>query len=447
MIDKPISTSLWAKLGASLLVCLNLVVCAAKAQQNPIDTELARAYFHDAQIASGRDHGALWGQELYGPLLFIDPGTHAVVANQPDREGKLTLRDGLYVGTLPAEIIPANTAVDWAGMAWTMVVWPPPELRQPRVHLLMHECFHRVAAGIGLKADDVSPSHLDQRDGRIWLEMEWRALEQAIWHQGAARQKVIADALYFRAFRRSLFPGASAKENAQEINEGLAEYTGVKLSTASPEEFALVADGALRQAADSHPNFVRSFAYVSGPVYGFLLDATGTPWRRGLTSQSDLGTLLAPASEVELPAAQADEAVRRARCYDGDEVIALETQRDRDRQARLAGARQRFINGPVLVLPASANINFGFDPNHVLSVDEKSTVYESGQVSGAWGVLRAPGGFLIVRGANRIVCVQVSAPTDASVRPLKGDGWTLDLAPGWSLEPGPRPGDFTLGEN
>lgn len=450
MVDKPICIAWWRwleTLSLYLMVSLTLVVCAAKAQQTPTDPRLAKAYFHDAEVASDHDHGNLWGKELYGPLLFIDPGTHSVVANQPDREGRLTLRDGVYVGKLPAEMFPANTAVEWAGVTWTMVTWPPPELRQPRVLLLMHECLHRVAPAIGLNPALALPSHLDQRDGRIWLEMEWRALEQAMWRQGAARHQAVADALYFRAFRRSLFPGAAAQENALEINEGLAEYTGVKLSTASPEEMAMVVDTALRQASDRHPNFVRSFAYVSGPAYGFLLDAVGTPWRRGLTPQFDFGILLARASGIEIPAAKEVEAIGRARSYDGDEVIALETQRDRQRQTQLAAARRRFITGPVLVLPVGALFNYGFDSNHVVSVNESSTVYEGGQVSDVWGVLRAPDGFLIVRESNRVVCVQVPAPAKPQERPLKGDGWTLDLSPGWKLEPGPRPGDFTLNKN
>jgi hypothetical protein len=38
----------------------------------------------------------------------------------------------------------------------------------------------------------------------------------------------------------------------------------------------------------------------------------------------------------------------------------------------------------------------------------------------------------------------VSAPRDPSSRPLAGDGWTLDLAPEWSAEPGARLGDVRL---
>lgn len=206
----------------------------------------------------------------------------------------------------------------------------------------------------------------------------------------------------------------------------------------------MVEDAALRQAHDRHPNFVRSFAYVSGPAYGILLDYAAPTWRKGLTPQSDLGALLARSAGIKLPAPNKKEAVRRAQAYQGDEIIALETQRNRERQARLTAARKRFVDDPVLILPVGEQFSYGFDPNHVLSVDESSTVYEGGQVSDIWGVLHSPDGFLIVRRANRVLRVQVPAPVNSQERPLKGEGWTLELAPGWSLAPGPRPGDSTL---
>jgi len=357
----------------------------------------------------------------------------------------LSPTNGVYSGKLPESVGIANTAIQWSGVEWTMVMWPMPEFRQPRTRLLLHECFHRIQSKIGLSPKDSSNNHLDTRDGRIWLQMEWRALERAIWSQGPTRYKAIADALYFRAYRRSLFPGAAASENALELNEGLAEYTGVKLSSQSPEEFAMLADSTLRQAPDRHPNFVRSFAYDSGPAYGFLLDVTGDNWRRGITLQSDLGQLLARAYAVHVPEVGQEQAAQRARFYDGDEVIALETRRDRDRQAKLADARKRFVDGPVLILPVGSQFNYGFDPNNVVGIDESSTVYlGSAQVSDTWGVLKAANGFMLVRQSGRVVRVQVPAPSDANARPLQGDGWTLDLEKGWTTRAGDRQGDVVL---
>ncbi len=417
----------------------------SRASEAPIDYAVAAQYFREAHDASTRDRSALWGVPLYGPLLFVDPGTRTVVANQQDREGKLEPREGVFVGKLPPEATLANTAMTWAGVEWTMVLWPLPQYRQDRVRLLMHECFHRIEPKLGLKAIDVMNNHLESLDGRIWLRMEWRALEQALWKKGEERRKAIEDALYFRSFRRSLFPVAAAAENALELNEGLAEYTGMKLSTASMAEFAVVADPALREAPAGRPNFVRSFAYVSGPAYGFLLDALGASWRTSLTPKSDLGQLLAGATRIEFHAIDRSGAFRRAEAYDGKEVIAIETRRQARREEQIASARKRFIEGPILILPVGNEFNYSFDPNAVVAVDESSTLYNGNvQVTDVWGILQSSDGVLMVRQGGRIVRIQVPAPAEKNVRPIKGDHWTLELKGGWTVAPPSRPGDLTL---
>jgi hypothetical protein len=430
----------------SILVITSLSASTiARAKQNSIDTALAAQYFREAEAASRRDAGAMWKVPLYGPMFFVDPDTHMVVANQADREGKLHAQDGVYVGQLPAEMGTANTAVHWAGLDWTMVNWPLPEDRQPRLRLMMHECFHRIQPQLSVGASGAGNNQLDMLEGRIWLQLEWRALEHALWQAAQARRQAVEDALCFRSFRRSLFPDAAAKENALERTEGLAEYTGVKASAASMAEFAMLADMKLRRAPFDTPKFVRSFAYTSGPAYGFLLDARGPNWRQSLTSQSDLGQLLADAYEIKLPAPDRAEATRRAQAYDGDEVIAQETAAEREREEKVSAARKRFIDGPVLILPPGDQFNYTFNPNAVLALDEELTLYEGDlQVSDAWGVLHTSNGVLMVRRNGPIVRAQMPSPTDPNARPLKGDGWRLELEPGWTVVPASRAGDFTL---
>ncbi|HEV8169442.1 MAG TPA: hypothetical protein VGP59_08845, partial [Pyrinomonadaceae bacterium] len=126
-----------------VLGLLVFVMCSA-AQSASIDTKLATQYFRQLKQTSDHDGGRTWGLALYGPVMFVDPRTGDVVANQADLEHKLVARDGVFTGKLPGEISPANTAIDWAGVHWTMVMWPVSELRQPRERLLLHECFHRL---------------------------------------------------------------------------------------------------------------------------------------------------------------------------------------------------------------------------------------------------------------------------------------------------------------
>src|SRR5215472_1269827 len=433
---------------ASLLIGILATGCAVPtaAQTPAIDTAKARQYFAEAKALSEKDNGVLWKVPVCGPLLFADYGTRYAVANQADAEGKLKPLDGVFVGTAPPELGVANTATKWAGVEWTMVMWPVPQYKQPRTRLMLHECFHRVQAQIGLEGKDAQNGHLDALEGRIWLEMEWRALEHALWQQGEDRKRDVTDALYFRNYRRSLFPAAETNENALEMNEGMAEYTGFKLSTSWPEEYAVAVAAWLRAAPTRTPSYGRSFAYTSGPAYGGLLDLASTNWRIGLTPKTNLGQLLAQAYGVQVPASNKTEALRRAQGYDGGEVVAIETEKEVKHQASVAAARKLFVDGPVLVLPVSPDFNYTYDPNEVLALDDKMTLYESEnvQVTDQWGLLKTTDGALIVRENGKFVRVQVPAPADASKTLLAGKGWTIKLNPGWEVVPQGRAGDFAV---
>jgi hypothetical protein len=429
------------------ILAASLLGSVAPAQEQPIDHALAKQFFAEAKSISDKDHGELWSVPLCGPLLFVDPDTRAAVANQPDAQGNLQPSDGVFAGIAPAQLGFANTATTWAGVEWTMVIWPLPQYHAPRLRLMLHECFHRVQNKIGLTPADSMNGHLDSLDGRIWLQMEWRALEHALWQHGDEQRRDLADALYFRNFRRSLFPGAASREDALEMNEGLAEYTGVKLSTSSPEEFAVVAVSSLRSAPTRTPTYARSFAYTSGPAYGGLLDAANPHWRTALTPSTNLGELLARSYNISLPPLNKTEALKRAERYDGGEVVAIETRRELKHQAQVTAARKLFLDGPVLIFPVGKNFNYTFDPNAVLPLDENSTLYMGEiQVTDNWGVLHASKGALFVRENGSVVRVQVPAPVDAAKSPGVGDGWTLDLNANWKLIPQGRPGDVAARE-
>src|SRR5262245_14001357 len=199
------------------------------AAESAIDVQRARQYFEEARTLAQKDAGKLWGQSLAGPLLFADRKSRQVVANQRDGEGLLRADGEVFVGRLPDRLPFANTTVTWAGVKWTMVVWPPYEDTTERGALLMHESWHRIQDRLGLPASGPSNKHLDTMDGRLWLQLEWRALAAALAGEGERRRSAIEDALVFRAHRRGLFKSAAEEERSLEMHEGLAEYTGVRL--------------------------------------------------------------------------------------------------------------------------------------------------------------------------------------------------------------------------
>ena len=87
------------------------------------------------------------------------------------------------------------------------------------------------------------------------------------------------EALIFRAARHAQAGETGAEqERALELNEGLAEYTGVKLSGAVDPHRDVAATLRAAEQADA---FSRMFAYASGPAYGLLLEDAAPGWREG----------------------------------------------------------------------------------------------------------------------------------------------------------------------
>jgi hypothetical protein len=440
-----------------------LLLTLAAAQDSPIDLELARQAFGEAEEAALTDGGKLWNHDLLGPLLFAERATRAVVANQPDEEERLVEREGVFVGTLPAEIGIANTALDWAGVRWTMVAWPLPRDPVDRRQLLMHESFHRIQPLLAHGGGDRLCTHLDSEAGRTWLRLEYRALTAALRHPNhfeSERHEAIFDALVFRARRRALFPDATGLESALERNEGLAEYTGLRLCGLPTT--ALAERAALRLVRDeTSASFVRSFAYATGPAYGVLLDECLSPagelpqgdgfessWRALLAGYGDLGTVLGNARIYSWrpPDDLSGEAARRAERYGGPEIVAAERARAAERAAADARSRARFVDGPVLALPCTAGAEFSFNPNDITPLEPHGSMYGTLYLVDGWGVLDVTaGGCLFVRDVNGIpVEARVPAPADPSRRPLAGDGWTLALGEGWTLAAGARAGDWKV---
>ena len=152
----------------------------ARAQSKGIDVAQAKQYFDEAQRICEKDAGELWGKSLCAPMIFTDQQTREVIANQADAESRLKKQDGVFVGELPPEVSPANTAMTWAGTKWTMIMWPLPASPTTRDRLMMHELFHHLQDELGLPGSNPTNAHLATLEGRFWLELEWRALQQAL---------------------------------------------------------------------------------------------------------------------------------------------------------------------------------------------------------------------------------------------------------------------------
>ena len=408
---------------------------AQAAPPTPAEIASAKSVFADAKAVSEHEGGRLWGKTLYGRMLLVDPDTRAVVANKADAKHLLAPKAGVFVGTLPEDVIVANAPTEWEGERWTQLLLPTiPSDAMTRNITLAHEMFHRIQPELHLMAKDSSNPQLDTKTGRLWLRLEWRALAAALVETGPAQTQAIRDALAFRDQRQMLFPGSAATEASLEIAEGIPQYTGTV--AAEPD----AASARWRAAADLvHPDtrisFVRSFAYVSGPGYGLLLDARLPGWRRQLNEKSDLGQML----EATLPHAAPEPVRTRAALYGAAAIQSSEADRAARLASTLANYRATLAEGPTLVTPSPHK--FSFNPSTVVSLGAKGNVYPTFHAVAPWGTLDVKAGVLIPKDFSSAT---VTAPILIKGLHLEGHGWTINLAPGWSLEPGARAGSYVL---
>jgi len=413
-------------LNALFLLLLLGAATAAKAQVQP---ELAKRYFEEATKLCERDAGRLWGVSLCGPMVIFDPATGTRATSQPEPEGPPPRFPGF-----------ADGPVSWGGLRWFAfpLFMLPEKDADVRQQLMLHGLFHRIQPELGFMQGmqgDGFNEHLDTLEGRIWMQLEWRALRRAVESSGSDRAKAIADALAFRLERRRRFPRAADNERRDEIREGLASYTGIAAWANSPAD-ARRAAAAAAAGGELQTSFVGNFEAASGPAYGVLLDDLLPGWRRQLRGTSDLGDLLA--SAISSPPAT-DVAVAAAR-YDGATLRTAEEARDRAQQVRVAELRRRFVDGPVLTMPAAGSGTS--DTTGSVGIPRVGTVFfRNFTLSAQWGRLNADGG--VLRAADGTT---LSVPVTGALEgaDLQGDGWSVTLNAGWAVQAAARPGSFTI---
>lgn len=159
-----------------------------------------------------------------------------------------------------------------------------------------------------------------------------------------------------------------------------------------------------------------------------------------MNKTDDLSALLQTALKLQLPDDLAKSAQSRAQSYGWEKLAAAETERDTNRQKLLASYRRKFIDGPVLVIPLQ-EMKMQFDPGELLSLEPRGTVYPKIKIVDLWGILTVTDGALLESDFKKVT---VSASAVSTTTPIKGDGWLLELNPGWELKAGPRSGDQSV---
>ena len=389
---------------------------------------VAHSYFTSLESVLQKDAGTLWGKSLYAPTFFVHPETATIYADRRDKEELLEPFGKIWSGAFPGDMNPANSTAQFGGMKWVMALWPLPEKDFDRNVLLVHETFHYWQKDLGLDPVPGLCEHMENTSARIWLKMEWNALDQAVREEDPAKAaEAILQALHFRNTRLSEYPEeARSNEDAFLILEGLPEYTAYKLCCDGPAHMKQQIIES-RKRHWNNESFVYAFAYHSGLTYGYLLDRFDQEWRTGLKKDASLPLMLQNALfKSDLTVAPQQAPTGSLNKFGYDTVAATEKTRELEK-ARIREAYIRtFTRDTVLAIPLR-QFNMGFSPVNVQSLGQLGTLYPNIRITGDFGILEvSEGGCLI------------SSDWTTAFVPYSTTGWKLELEEGFEMLPPSR---------
>ena len=405
----------------ALVLCVSSTSCS---QSNSNPMEKAAPCFENLKKVSDADNGKLWGKTLYGPAMFVDVQTRNLVANQQNKENTLVQKGNLYFGQLPEDIIIANTSIAYCGEDWTCVIWDGSRDLLTNTHLLIHESWHRIQEKIGLPACGSFNQHLDEAEGELLLKLELSILKTLLQDDSKDLSEGLRDAMTVRKMRQIMFPNGN--ENQFECHEGMAEYTAFKLLPLDNDNEAIrkgLVAAAIAKGMDGS-GFGNSFAYLTGPAYGLLIDEMIPDWRGSIRSGKTIPEVIS--TEVAIPDTIDNTEIERiSACYGLTEYLNKERNRLEARDKEDAELRARFSESKWLVIPNN-NINFGFNPSErLVAYDTIGVICNTMQLRGSFGTLEVGNGIMRTHNWSCFIIPYSEDYCDAKI----------SLNPGYAIEP------------
>ena len=414
----------------SFLSCNSNVDKKKSVENNKSELQKYEIVFSDLKEHLAKENGKLWNHQLYGPILLVDEKNQIIIANEPDSNKVLSKNGKVFTGSLPKEMLVAETTINWNGKLWAMVPLPLPKNYNEQLSILTHELYHRIQSKVGLSIlQQKKCDHLDKLDGRIYLKLELEALKMALRSNDENTQTShIKNALLFRAYRHQLFPNAKENENSMELNEGIAEYTGTILSNWDDEGLR----NHYIQAIDTlyeNKTFVWSFAYRTTPIYGYYINKKNNDWNKEINNKTDLTDYISRQFNVQIPVNLKETIEKNKNEYYYRDIYDFEIERERKQKELLAKLEIKFQSNPTLTLPF-ISMNIRFSPGNIIPFKNIGTVYQNIRITDKWGSLTAEDALVGKMWKKAIV----SEPTEISDTIIKGNGWELELNEDWKLE-------------
>lgn len=412
------------------LIVLNLTGCRTSEDNSFLTPEKATLYFSKIEHICNRDDGKLWGENLYGPIMLVDRSSRRIIANRPDSEGILKARENIYTGLYPKEMVINIRAVEFGGSRFALVPISSQDDESMILPLAISGLYRLFHESKGYESSDFNTSIMDEKNARIWLKLEWKALRKALETEGPQKRLAIRDALIFRGANHETYPNYIADGISFENHAGLTFFTGNILSTDSPEEYKQRLFESLERIY-FFPSYARSYGAIHGALYATLLWQKGYDFALINSENADLAGIVKEQYNIQCPEVCRDVAGSIAVNYELETILEEETVRDEAINEWIHRRISKYVERPVVVLELESPY-FDFEQEDIRPLDTLGTIYNKIRISDNWGKLTVDKGGCLLSNNLRFVRITAKGYKEDRNR-IEGEGWNLILNNGWQI--------------
>lgn len=413
--------------------------------------KIIRELYKAKQILS-QDNGQLWGEPIWTDDLLVLDMDNTIYALTPFPNSQPT-DDGLYAYKAPAQTLGfSNSIQKYEGKDYAVVMTT---YLADSSATIIHELFH-VLQYKNQKLSGDAIKYLDNYDAREWLRLEYQALRNTFvaMEVGASKDSVhqlVQDALLYRKLRHTKYAAFLPKELEIETLEGLANYTGLALSTYPAKYKQAIKEINGREAAET---YTRPFPYATGVAYGLIYDYLGFPWKKGLKEVYDFLQIY-EAAFPDVAIRTHKKALKKANARNNfPQIHATEQERKTTNETNIAYYKKLLVKSPTLsVMLVDKQYGMSFNMNGTIVLENAGTVYSalqgrdmSGNNFGSFSTIKAKEkigytGILMSDGFKTIIFPTPFAIVDNKII---ADTYEITLNKGWIVRKKNDKGDYEI---
>lgn len=402
------------------LIFILILLASFESKSQPQDTLLNKLsdYIDLFKSETTKENSKLWGISFDMPVIIATSDYKNYIITNKQIEGFKAYKSIFYGKT--DEIKPGGQGrKTWRDKEWAFFTYPFESFNNNKdlLNLYYHEAFHRNQIFLNLKGNWTQCKHLNASEARTLLKLEYYALFKAFNEKDY--KPYLIDALTFRAYRYYLYPNAYNEEQEIEILEGLANYTGLKLSGFSNKEISKK----LQNSMTFNP---QTFAYITGAFYSFILDKSGKDWRNKIKKHDNFLYFTQKIIGFKLPENLTLHIKNVRNKYNWKEISKEEKTISKEISNQEKIYNKTFLKNPVVKISTKECKGYLFQSS-IIYPFKNGKIYNGVTTQGDWGKLVAKDEIFI---ADEIY---LPTPFKITYKQIKGKGWIIYLNDNWTI--------------